>query len=1349
MQQQQQPRTGGAPTLHAAQVKISTLPPPSWAVQQSRGNSSGDLKGGSRSGSHISLMTAHPSGEGAISGSAMDSIHPQGKLVMVPPHLLGKMTPMPYPAGPLGGTTKQPSATPPIHYPQQPLTNQAMAKMPMGPPPTSQQGAARSSQSHSPSFSASVAPHAPLVQPAKKQVVLLANTPPNASGQPQRARGLLEVTRSSSSIGTLDSTVQQPMGNVWRARPSPAPAQPQQSIAGLATNAQPSPSGGKEKKRSSISGIWGTMKNALFKGSGEDVGRPKLASAPQAVRDAKGGVRPIEQRPGAGTAAVGASMTGATGAFQSLEQNTNGGTVSQTLSGTMPLQQQQQRRQQLPSKNLGGGGHVITSTSDKLDPVSPSLATVETTTRIATPKATMPPPTPADDKASPLVTSPTVQLRDEAGEAGIAPSSAANAANEAEEGHRQSKQKQRVLRFPSITIVDSDEDSSGSSRSSEPAKELGSTTQTAVFGSEKEASQAGRSVHVSPSSLTTLSMPSQLLTQQKKGENTGVQASDTRLFAVSDHPPVSSDTLSVTTKTSSPDTLKRDGSLTPVRQLELQEENTTVGSAPVNNSSAEERHETNPQKEALRLSAKVAHLPSLTAEDAIRDVRETPLGAVESSRLSPSSSPPPSLPPPPIRLQSRAIQEAQEVNKSTKRQLQQPQLRRDSSESCIKPLSFSSDHHAKATEREILRETTSLHATRKSSRNDKDDGDHDDVDDRKERETPHRGRSVKRESEKDYGREGRRLISPSPHLSHSPIFHIRDVYQLYQELKREQEELQRDRFLRWRRHDSVSPGDYSGKHSRRGGKSTTHAKSPRQPWRSSSFHPDPLPLPSSIRRPLGYIEFRDGYNRAVASGESDSEAGFAGPCTSGGRYTPYRSLQMLRSSSLQRAGRASTQRRRCYQQEELCDYSLNHPYEVTSFIPSRRYDDLHKFEGPPHKTPCGNGSNNNNNDIGCNNENHNSGRRVSCGENSSVERARSASRGHKVNPVNPSHRPHADRSKPMTQILEYENDGLITQGPSQQQNGKENAWHHDSVPPSPSSLPVSARRRRENPSARTPVDMASPHPRWSQTRSVMGNPTAQNLRRCCSEGDIAGNHLRAPGGSPVTRDADGRIPIPVVDLRKEFKPCLDSPLKKDDVFGASKHRVRCGVNYSLSSNNSSAHKKRNGATGRGTVSPSCPSHTRSTPLKRTPEGTTGNSGSSPKRCIVDVPPFPPLKFYSSFVIKEPDRPSAWAMGPERQNFLLQSPTARRRIIKRAQREDRHEAAAGDGGRPTAEGDGTGGTNYYSVVLVEEVRLDEYGRPYVLIREVPFGTAAVEAQKSSAQRLSRPRPVYVRPDDREC
>ncbi|EKF39032.1 hypothetical protein MOQ_000748 [Trypanosoma cruzi marinkellei] len=1345
MQQQQQPRIGGAPTPHAAQVKMSNLPPPSWAAQQSRGSLPGHLQGGLRSGSHISVMNANPSGEGAISGNAMESIHPRGKLVMVPPHLVGKMTPMPNPTGPLGGPTKQPSATPSIYYPQQSLTKQAMGKMPMGPPPTSQQGAARTSQSHSPSYSASVVPHAPLAQPAKKQVVLLANTPPNAPGQPRRAKGLLEGTRSSSSAGTLDLTVQQPVGNVWRARPLPASTQPQQSTAGLATNMQPSPSGGKEKKHSAIRGIWGTMKNALFGGSDENAERPGPASAPQTAQDANGGVCPIQRRPGTtGTASVVASMTAATGGLQNLEQNTNGGTGSQTSLGSMSVQQQQQQqqRQQLPSTNLGDDGQAITSTGVKIDPALPSMATVETTTGMATPKGTMPPPTPADEKSSPLVTSPTVQLRDEAGEAGIAPSSSVNAAKEGKKSHRHSTQKQHVLRFPSITIVDSDEDSSGSSRSSEPAKELGSTAQTAVFGSEKEGSQVGQKVHVSPSFLATLSMPSQLVTQQEKSDNTGVQAAGTRPFATSDHPPVSPDTLSVTTKTSFPDTLTRDGSRTPVRQLELQEEITTVGSTPVHNSSVEEQHDANPQKESLRPTAIVTHSSSLTAEEVVRDTRETPLSKLASSCLSPSSSLPP-----PLKLQSRVTQEAQDVNKSATRQRRQPQLRRDSSESCIRPLPLNSDHHTRDTGREILKETTSLHATRKPSRNDKDDGDNDEVDGRKEPETPRRGRSVTRVREKDYSGEGRRLISPSPQLLHSPIFHVRDVYQLYQELKREQEELQRVRFLRWRRHDSVLPGDYSGTHSRRGGTSTTHAKSPRQPWRTSSFHPDPFPPPSSMHRPLGYIEFRDGYDRAVTSGDSDNEADFTGHYASGGRYTPYRTLRISRLSSPQRAGRASAQRRRCYQQEGgPCDYSLNHPYEVTSFIPSRKHDDLHKFEEPSHKTPCGNGGNNNNNHNDCNNPNHNSARRDSCGDNKSGGRAHSALRGYKVNPVNANGRSHADTSKPMTRFFEYENDGMSTQGPPQQQNGKEHTWRHDSVPPSPSSLPVSARRRRENPSAKTPVGMASPHPRRSQPRSAVGNFTARNLRRCCSEGDIAGGHLCAPGGSPVTHDAVGRIPIPVVDLRKDFKPCLDSPLKKGEVFDASKHRVRCGVNYSVSSNNSSVHKKRNGATGRGAMSPSCHSHTQSTPLKRVPENAAGNSGSSPKRCIIDLPPFPPLKLYSSFVVKEPDRPSAWAMGPERQNLLAQSPTARRRIIKRG---NRHETAAGNGGRPTAEDDATAGINHDSVVLVEELRLDEYGRPYVLIREVPFGAAAVEAQKSSAQRLSRPRPVYVRPDDGKC
>nr|CCD15816.1 unnamed protein product [Trypanosoma congolense IL3000] len=76
-----------------------------------------------------------------------------------------------------------------------------------------------------------------------------------------------------------------------------------------------------------------------------------------------------------------------------------------------------------------------------------------------------------------------------------------------------------------------------------------------------------------------------------------------------------------------------------------------------------------------------------------------------------------------------------------------------------------------------------------------------------------------------------------------------------------------------------------------------------------------------------------------------------------------------------------------------------------------------------------------------------------------------------------------------------------------------------------------------------------------------------------------------------------------------------------------------------------------------------------------------------------------------------------------------SPILRRRTIRRMGTEST-VVDGSDAGAPR------------SVVVVEELKVDDRGKPYVLVREVPHGAKAVKAQRSLVDRLSKPKSVNV-------
>ncbi|RNF05568.1 hypothetical protein TraAM80_04507 [Trypanosoma rangeli] len=1283
MKPQDHPRPGGLGAPQAVLGKSAAgAAAPMPSAQQSVGSPPRHLRGALGLGTPVSQFSVHPSTDAASTGSTAESLHPRGKLVMVPPHLMGRKVILPHPA-------------------------------------------------------AFADPHAPLAQHAKKHVVSFVNVKQDAPGQPRPGRsGPLEHAPGIHDGVSPRLVAASPAGPVQLAHASSVKAQRPAYVAGYGAIPPPSSIDDGMKHKSS-GGLWKGITSLFKLNTGKE--EQRIERAPPRTSYAKAGAAPIERRPGAGAAEGG--RTAAAAPTQNSGQNTGSRAAGdRAFPQETPPQQQQHNCQQLQSKphsssltSVGDDGQATAPQSGDRPGLS-ALPALPVGTRSRTPllEATTHRVTPVDPAITPLVVPPTVYLRNEAGEAGIAPSSSVQATTDGERGQRQSQQARRVALFPSFAIVDSDEDSLALADSGQSQIEPKATTQADVVGQvEAEASQ--EQGHGFLSSVSVLSPPSRLLTEQDKNESTGAQTASTRLHASSGSLTTPEVKQFQMVKKKSLDALAMEAR-TPVRQPSIQGREAVDIHPSIVTPQGKGETDANPPKETLQQSAM----------------------AVSSGTQS---------------LQSTKIGGDVQNDKTLH------------TERYHQPCSSSSlGHHAAARRREAQRkedgaddgsdglhkrgckmpppaeEPSSPVVSRKLSRNTDKAGDtnsDDSNEDAANRAHDNRRwhRSDRRGTEKDACREGRKLLSPPSFLSvHSPIFHTRDVYKLYQELQRQQHKLQRDRFSRWRAHNVVSPDRYSRESRHIGGHSLPQPKDSRQPWRSSSFHLGSLPPPSPLLRPLGYIGFGGGYSRSVDGKALHCKNGYKASHAPSGQCSPYQSLQPSRLVLAQRAETPSTQRRRWLHPNEPREYSPSHPYELVSFFPPCMFNESRRSSASANARVCGHRTTKDG--------------PVSYGGDSTPARVYPDLDGHGEKAAKACGGAQAQASPD-------KNDGKTPESPlprhPKQQPQRGCRRHPVSVTP---PRPVSTRRQRDRPRGMLNGGTASPPSRRPQTRSVVKDLTVRRLHRCCSEGGIAGGDQfrttgwsanmantgqwldevveaslgKGRGDSAAALTSAGRLPVPVVDLRRDFKPCLDPPLNTKEAFGGPYHRVHCGVNYSASIKRSSAHKKGNGVCPQGAVSPHCGNHTVSTSLRRSPGDAAVTASCSPQRHFVDVPPFPPLKMYSSFQVKEPDRPSAWAVGPERSNLLADSPTARRRMVKRTHSGDKYVTpATSDGGHPAAE-DATAETRGECVVLVEEVRLDEQRRPYVVIREVPCGAAAVEAQKTSVNRLSTPRSVYLRRDN---
>lgn len=242
-------------------------------------------------------------------------------------------------------------------------------------------------------------------------------------------------------------------------------------------------------------------------------------------------------------------------------------------------------------------------------------------------------------------------------------------------------------------------------------------------------------------------------------------------------------------------------------------------------------------------------------------------------------------------------------------------------------------------------------------------------------------------------------------------------------------------------------------------------------------------------------------------------------------------------------------------------------------------------------------------------------------------------------------------------------------------------------------------------------------------------------------------------------NSSARIPIPLVDMRTEFKPVTTQNASPRVLAQLAKQPVGAVRDDGFSGGKALPHiptisfKKMTGV--REAVSPgAAASSARSRDAASGGGSAAGGGGRANAPGVVEVPNVPdglPFESFSTFRVKDPMRQSAWALAPRRDELgvLPGKPAARRTLSASAngggggssdhanseregEEDEDHEAAAGGSGKG-----GGGGKK-----LIEEVHLDEYQRPYVVLREIPRGEAA-KTQREVMARLARPRRTYLR------
>ncbi|KAH9588751.1 hypothetical protein LSM04_004379 [Trypanosoma melophagium] len=1019
-----------------------------------------------------------------------------------------------------------------------------------------------------------------------------------------------------------------------------------------------------------------------------------------------------------------------------------------------------------------------------------------------------------------IMVSPKVHLRDEVGEAGIAPSSVVHTSGENEPKSQQPMQARRVFMFPSLSIVDSDEDSSEVSANNgvqqqqqqqqqaqeqqkkqpvnqvedHPVEQKQKQQEVPHMQSDDDISPAEtperQKLNTSASSLDVSSALTPVHpTHEDEGADGEGGTASTQLHTTSDH------------RVNSPSRVPPQPSIAdePTGKSTISKSKEVSGV----NVEVEEKKKKKVVPEETKLSLKSTKVSS-------KEISNTqPLNEKKAKRILSLS--------PGVRKRKSVPQNQEKDNMKSKGSPREEQEHQESQrQRSVDSLTTSSESSIESLETEekrgkrTLRQDKSQEKRKKSSvslprrhstdskspvknekkkknklvpvpdkKNGKRSGspgssDSDSDSDRDSSTGSSKHRSSRRHStspnrhshsldkkkkNRSRSRSGddsdRSVRRSSLHSLSRTLFQTRDVYQLYRELKKQQHQLQRDRFLRWRQYGTSSPLDANISHNKSGKKSTHghhhHHSSPPKPWRYTSLHTPPAPPVTPLRRPLGYISLGNGSYRQYSRGREENESGNLNKSSlKGGNRSPARSSPISARSTwhtIDNGNRTTplhSHRHMLIPQSEEQNRRVNstgHSYELFPLMQSHKYIDPYEVHGSPNG--------NHHSDVVGNNtwmrrESFPERRGVSPIQRFNVvtspivkgftqpyfgEKKEKEDNATSQNSKHPSHSRRRSASVPHRRYSTAEQQ-------QQQQSKAEIDIPSPVFSPAVNNTPLRASPHQTNDKHRTErhlgrrcsgdtvfsghTYLSSHSPPILTNASTANNialDTTVSLPSSLSE-DVLKISLNRGNmnGSDGASELDEPISIPVVDLRKEFKPQLEISPR-----GRSKYGVKnttpshCRSNHHMQiKSGKSVLNSRHGSTHRSAHA----------------------TNPSPTR-YVDIPQ---EKLFSSFDVKEPERPSAWAMGPERSNLLLNSPKTRRRLVKKTtshtvmHTSDDNEVDVSGSGKTTP------------VLIVEELRLDEQRRPYMLIREVPYGPAAVAAQRDSVERLSKPRPVFVRRED---
>lgn len=271
--------------------------------------------------------------------------------------------------------------------------------------------------------------------------------------------------------------------------------------------------------------------------------------------------------------------------------------------------------------------------------------------------------------------------------------------------------------------------------------------------------------------------------------------------------------------------------------------------------------------------------------------------------------------------------------------------------------------------------------------------------------------------------------------------------------------------------------------------------------------------------------------------------------------------------------------------------------------------------------------------------------------------------------------------------------------------------------------------------------------------SVTAQTCSKWLDEIIDSATVTATGVRAGGGAGGGREhaASTANGIPVVDLRREFKPRIvdggtDGRGGPSSVRAAPPSLHDGGTtDYTQEFTGSRARPHVPGISFKYMIG--ARSATGSPPRTGGKASATG-SGAVNVKTVNGVSDGLPFSAYSSIRIHNPARKSPWALAPEREELKVlpgQPALSRRRRIPVDDNAAAENGAAdselgvheADDARHCARG--------ATRTVVEEVHLDEHRRPYLIVRPVPSSEEG-EAQRVAVERLSRPKPVYRRAND---